>query len=55
MFKMSVCLTVYAQYYLNRSTIFFTKLGMMLCSHEAVCHAEKMVPYLQCEGHSEGL
>ena len=55
MFKMSVCLTVYAQYYLNRSTIFFTKLGMVVYYHEAKCHAEKLVHYLQREGHSEGL
>ena len=23
--------------------------------HEAMCHAEKLVHYLQSEGHSEGL
>ena len=23
--------------------------------HEVMCHAEKLVHYLQCQGHSEGL
>ena len=57
MLKMSVCLIVSAQYFLNRSTIFFlfTKLGMVVYYHEAVCHAEKLVHYFQCQGHSEGL
>ena len=52
---LSVCPIVSAQYLLNRSTIFFTKLGMVVYYHEAMCHAKKLVHYLQCQGHSEGL
>ena len=51
-------LIVSAQYLLNRSTIkkfFFTKLGMVVYYHEAMCHAEELVHYLHCQGHSEGL
>ena len=65
MFKMSVsvcsddvfpvCLIVSAQYLLNRSTIFLTKLGMVVHYHELMCHAETLVHYFQCQGHSEGL
>ena len=33
----------------------YTKLGMVVYYHEAMCHAEKLVHYLQCQGHSEGL
>ena len=53
----SVCVSdCIRQYLLNRSTIFFfTKLGMVVCYHEVMCHAEKLVYYLQCQGHSEGL
>ena len=54
----STCPIMSAQYLLNRSTIFFflyTKLDMVVCYHEAMCHAEKLVHYLQCQGHSEGL
>ena len=32
----------------------YTKFGMMVYYHEAMCHAEKLVHYLQCQGHSEG-
>ena len=40
----SVCVIVSAQYLLNHSTIFFyTKLGMVVYYHEAMCHAEKLV------------
>ena len=28
---------------------------MMVCYHEVECHAEKLVLYLQCQDHSEGL
>ena len=28
---------------------------MVACYHEAKCHAENLVQYLQCQGHSEGL
>ena len=28
---------------------------MLVCYHEAVCPAEKLVHYLQCQGRSEGL
>ena len=35
--------------------IFVTKLDMMVYYHEAMCHAEKLVHCLQCQGHSEGL
>ena len=34
---------------------FLTKLGMVVYYHESVFHAEKLVHYLQCQGHSEGL
>ena len=27
----------------------------MVCYHEAMCHAEKLVYKLQCQGHTEGL
>ena len=33
---------------------FFTKFGMIVCYHEAMCPAEKLVHYLQCQDHSEG-
>ena len=41
-----------AQYLLNRSTLFF-----FLTKHGFVVYypAEKLVHYLQCQGHSEGL
>ena len=52
---LSVCPIMSAQYLLNRPTIFFTKLGMVVYYYEAICHAEKLVSYLQCEGHSKGL
>ena len=53
---LSVCPIVSAQYLLNRSTIFFfTKLGIVVYYDELMCHAEKLVHYLQCQGHSEGL
>ena len=52
---LSVCLIVSAQHLLNRSTIFFTKFGMVVYYHEAMCHAEKLVHYFQCQGHNEGL
>ena len=32
-----------------------TKLDMVVYFQEAVCQAEKLVHYLQCHGHSEGL
>ena len=51
---LSVCPIVSAQYLLNRSTI-LTKLGMVMYYHEAICHAEKLVHYLQYQGRSEGL
>ena len=35
--------------------IFFTKLCMVVYYHEAMCHAEKLVHYFQCQGHSKGL
>ena len=31
------------------------KLGMVVYYQKAMCHAEKMVHYFQCQGHSEGL
>ena len=45
------------QYLLNHSTFFFvfTKLGVVVYYHEVVCHAEKLVHYLQCQGHSKAL
>ena len=35
--------------------LFLTKLGMEVYYHETMCHAEKLVHYLQCQDHSEGL
>ena len=35
--------------------IFFTKLGIAVNYHESMCHVEKLILYLQCQGHSEGL
>ena len=57
MFEISVCPIVSAQYLLNRSNIFllFTKRGMEGYYHEIMCYAEKLVHYLQCQGHSEDL
>ena len=52
----SVCPIMSVQHLLNHSTFFFlTKLGIVVYHHEAMCHAEKFVHYLQCQGHSEGL
>ena len=34
---------------------FKTKLGMVVYFHRATCHVEKMVHYLQCQGHSKSL
>ena len=34
---------------------FLTKLGMVVYYHLAMGHAEKLLHYLQCQGHSEGL
>ena len=51
----SVCLIVFTQYFLNCSTIFLTKLGMVVYYYEVICRAEKVVHYLQCHGHSKGL
>ena len=28
---------------------------MVVYNHEAMCHVEKLVHYLQCQGHSKGL
>ena len=30
-------------------------LCMVVYYHEVMCHAEKLVHYLECQGHSEGL
>ena len=29
-----------------------TKLGMIMQHHKPECHAEKLVQYVQCQGHS---
>ena len=34
---------------------FLTKLGMVVYYHGVECHAEKLVHYLQFQGHSKGL
>ena len=52
--RLSVCLSLSGRYLLHRST-FLTKLGMVVYYHEAECHAQKLVHYLQCQGHSKGL
>ena len=55
----SVVLSAYpivsAQYFLNRSTIFFSNFGMVVYYHEAISHAKKLVHHLQCQGHSKSL
>ena len=51
---LSMCLIVSAQYLLNCSTN-FTKLVMVMYYHGVMCHAEKLVHYLQCQGYSEGV
>ena len=51
--RLSMCLILSEQHLLNHSTL-FNKLGMMVYYHEVVCHAEKLVHYLQCQGQSEG-
>ena len=35
--------------------LFFTKFGIVVYYHEAMCHVAKLVHCLQCQGHSEGL
>ena len=40
---------------LTAQPFFFTKLGMVVYYHEAMCHAEKLVHCIQYRGHSEGL
>ena len=49
---LSVCLILISLAPLNQ---YFTKFGMVVYYHEVDCHAEKLVHYLQCQGHSEGL
>ena len=34
---------------------FVTKPGMVMQHHKPVCHAEKLVHCVQCQGHSKGL
>ena len=34
---------------------FLTKLDTVLYYHKALCRAEKLVHYLQCQGHREGI
>ena len=55
----SVCPIVSAQFLHNCSTIsffFFTKLGRVVYYyHEAMCHVEKVVHYLQGQGNSKSL
>ena len=53
----SMCPIVSAQYLLNCSTIFCVcaELGMVVYYHEVICHAQKLVHSLECQGHSEGL
>ena len=34
---------------------FLTELGIVVYHHESVCLVEKLVHYLQCQGHSKGL
>ena len=59
-----VCPIGSAQYLLNRSPVvccccccllLFTKLGIVVYHYEAMCHAETLVHYLQCQGHNEVL
>ena len=52
----SVCLIMSAQYHLNHSTIFFLyQTWYSVYYDETMCHAEKLVHYFQCQGHSKGL
>ena len=48
---LSVCPVMSACYLLNCST----KCGMVVYYHKSVFHAEKLVHYHQCHGHSKGL
>ena len=40
---------------LNHFFFFFARLSMVVYYDEAMCHAEKLVHYLQSQVHSEGL
>ena len=51
---LSMCPILSGRYLLNHSTI-FNKLVMVVYYQEVECQAEKLVHYLQCQGHSEGL
>ena len=50
----SVCPITSAHYLLNRPII-LTKLCMVVYYHEPMCHAGKLVHYLQCQSDREGL
>ena len=52
---LSICPSLSGQYLLNCSTIFFYQTWYGGVLHEVVCHAEKLIHYLQCQGHSKGL
>ena len=53
--RMSFCLCVCSISSELLNHFFFTKLGMIVYYYEAMCHAEKLVHYLQYQGHSKGL
>ena len=53
---LSMCPVVCAQYPEPFHLFFFlTKLVMVVHYHVVMCFVEKLVHYLQCQGHSEGL
>ena len=39
----------------KRAGQFATRLGLAVYYHEAMCHAEQLVHFLQCQGYSKGL
>ena len=49
-----MCLIVSAQYLLNCLIICY-QIWYVVYYHEVMCLAEKLVHFLQCQGHSKGL
>ena len=57
---LSVCSSVHASYHVRSVSPellnhFLLNFCMMEYYHEAMCRVEKLVHYLQCQGHSKGL
>ena len=53
-FSVSSCVYSISPEPLNHFFVFI-KLRIVVYYHSAMCHAEKLVHCLQCQGHSEGL